>query len=134
LPFYHLHISEAPSEDYVGRLVHFVGEVNVDDAALEFGYSALGGLNVSTPIPRAVLVKRTCYIYQEFEDAANSTKKDMVGGGETRTTSYTLREDWTPMGPQPETLETSPVKRIAVESGTDLSQLQVRVLVTLTLR
>lgn len=100
--------SEAPSEDYVGRLVHFVGEVNVDDAALDFGGPALGGLNVSTPVPRAVVMKRTCYIYQKFEDSANSTKRNMVGGGETRTTSYTLREDWTPMGPQPETLQNLP--------------------------
>ncbi|KAL3910901.1 MAG: hypothetical protein SGILL_007502, partial [Bacillariaceae sp.] len=68
------------------------------DSTLDFGES--DGMNVSKPIPNALVLKRTCYIWQKFEIATQSTQKDFVGGGETRTTNYNLREDWTAMGPQ----------------------------------
>lgn len=51
-------------------------------------------------MPNAIVLKRTCYIWQKFETATQSTKKDLVGGGETRTTTYNLKEDWTALGPQ----------------------------------
>ena len=87
----------------MGQLVHFVGNVTVGDAFLDFDAED-SKLNLLEPIPKAILLKRTCYIYQKFETASQSTQKNRVGGGETRTTNYTLREDWTPLGPQQPTL------------------------------
>lgn len=78
--------------------MHFTGNVTVGDKALDFGQS--DGMNVSNPIPNALVLKRTCYIWQKFEIATQSTQKDMIGGGETRTMNYNLKEDWTAMGPQ----------------------------------
>ena len=93
--------SDLPSDEHTGQLVHFVGNVTVDDATLELSPAPL---NVSAPVANALVVKRTCLIYQRFEDAKQETKSDTVGGGQTTTTTYTVREDWTPMGPQPEQL------------------------------
>jgi hypothetical protein len=52
-------------------------------------------------MPKALLIKRTCYIYQKFEDSARTVQDDRLGGGETRTTTFTARECWTALGPQP---------------------------------
>jgi hypothetical protein len=90
--------SNTPANENVGRLVHFTGNVTVDDSTIDFGAS--DGLNVTKPVSNAILLKRTVYIWQKFEVATQSTKQDFVGGGETRTTTYTLKEDWTAMGPQ----------------------------------
>ena len=79
-------------------MVHFTGNVTVGESAIDFGES--DGLNVTKPVSNAILLKRTTYIWQAFELASQSTKQDFVGGGETRTTTYTLKEDWTAMGPQ----------------------------------
>ena len=86
--------------------MHFVGEVSVGDTSLELTPGT--ALNVSAPMPKALVVKRTCLIYQKFEDASREVKQDRLGGGETTTTTFTCREDWTPMGPQPERLEHLP--------------------------
>ena len=81
-----------------------MGEVTVGDDHLDFG-SGSDDLNLTSPVPSALLVKRTCYIYQKFEDSSNEVKRDMVGGGETHTTTYSVREDWTADGPGPGQLE-----------------------------
>uniref|UniRef100_A0A7R9WDD3 Uncharacterized protein n=1 Tax=Pseudictyota dubia TaxID=2749911 RepID=A0A7R9WDD3_9STRA len=94
--------SDSPSEDDVGRLVYFTGAVSVGDAELELPE---GGLNVTQGIAKALIVKRTCYIYQKFEESHTETEKDKIGGGETQTTTYSVREDWTTRGPEPEQLE-----------------------------
>lgn len=98
--------SDIPSDENTGQLVHFVGEVSVGEASLELTPET--ALNVSAPMPKALIVKRTCYIYQKFEDASREVKQDRLGGGETTTTTFTCREDWTPMGPQPGRLEHLP--------------------------
>lgn len=49
-------------------------------------------------------MKRTCYIFQKFEATAQSTDKDFIGGGETRTTTYKLVENWS-QTPGPSQLE-----------------------------
>lgn len=86
--------SGSSSDENIGRLVYFVGNVTVGSETL--GFSDEDKLNVSLPLPRAVLLKRTCYIYQKMEQAQASTDKDFVGGGETRTVTYTSVEDWFP--------------------------------------
>ena len=94
--------AEMPSDENTGSLVHFVGKVSVDDVALELHPSPL---NVTTPLSKALVMKRTCMIYQKFEQASQQVKNDTIGAGQTTTTTYTLREDWTPMGPQAEKME-----------------------------
>lgn len=78
--------------------MYFVGNVTVDDSELELESNAL---NLSQPLPKALIVKRTAYIYQKFEDASSQTQQAAIGGKQTTTTTFTCREDWTPMGPQP---------------------------------
>jgi Transmembrane protein 43 len=119
--------ADAPSTELNEKLVHFTGTVVAGgEVGLEFGSSSDNNdnkddnnhnnrnnnnnnkddkLNVTSPVPKALMLKRTCYIYQKFEDAQQSTEKKLVGGGETRTTTYTVREDWTAAGPQPASLE-----------------------------
>ncbi|CAB9508410.1 Protein of unknown function (DUF1625) [Seminavis robusta] len=97
----------APGDETMGKLVHFSGQVTVGDGFLDFSNgdeSAQSALNIIEPLPNAILLKRTCYIYQKFEQSQQTTDKNMVGGGETRTTTYTVTEDWTPMGPEPPAL------------------------------
>ena len=91
--------SNTSSNENVGRLVHFTGNVTVGDSAIDFG-PADKTLNLTDPISGAVILRRTCYIYQTTETAQQATKRDVVGGGETRTTTYTRKDDWTHMGPQ----------------------------------
>ncbi|KAL7517275.1 hypothetical protein ACHAWX_002209 [Stephanocyclus meneghinianus] len=93
---------ELPSDDQLGQLVHFTGNVTVDDNAIEL--SSGSALNLTSPLGKALVVKRTCMIYQKFEHAEQHVKNDVVGGGTTTTTTYTVKEDWSPMGPGPETL------------------------------
>ena len=94
--------ADIPSDDQVGQLVHFTGNVTVDDSTLEF--SPGSSLNITSPLGKALVVKRTCMIYQKMEHAEQQVKNDVVGGGQTTTTTYTVKEDWSPMGPGPETL------------------------------
>eukprot|EP00573_Skeletonema_grethae_P002813 CAMPEP_0201689108 /NCGR_PEP_ID=MMETSP0578-20130828/2749_1 /ASSEMBLY_ACC=CAM_ASM_000663 /TAXON_ID=267565 /ORGANISM="Skeletonema grethea, Strain CCMP 1804" /LENGTH=559 /DNA_ID=CAMNT_0048173635 /DNA_START=24 /DNA_END=1703 /DNA_ORIENTATION=+ len=89
--------SEFPTDEDTGELVHFVGQVSVDDDALDL---KSGALNISSPLTKALVIKRTCSIYQKFEQSAQQTKNDMIGAGQTTTTTYSIKEDWTPMGPQ----------------------------------
>ena len=56
------------------------------------------------PLAGAILIRRVCYIWQKFEVAQRSVQKDAIGGGETRTVTYTMKEDWTPLGPQKDCL------------------------------
>jgi hypothetical protein len=112
--------ASAPDAAQNGCLVHFTGTVQVDDdTAANMGddpkLSASGlrfddgeTLNLTAPLPQAVVLKRTVYIYQKFQDAQRSVQRDRIGGGETRTTTYTLREDWTALGPQPAQLDQFP--------------------------
>jgi len=95
--------SDIPTDENTGQLVHFVGTVSVGDTSLELTPGT--ALNVSAPMSKALVIKRTCMIYQKFEDASNEVKQDRLGGGQTTTTTFTCREDWTPMGPQPERLQ-----------------------------
>ena len=88
--------------------MYFVGEVTVDGHELQLSSNAL---NVSQPIPKALIVKRTAYIYQKFEDASSQTQQAAIGGKQTTTTTFTCREDWTPMGPQPAQLPHLPNER-----------------------
>lgn len=88
--------SDLPTDEHTGDLVHFVGKVSVDDDALDL---KSGALNISSPLTKALVIKRTCSIYQKFEQASQQTKNDMIGAGQTTTTTYTIKEDWTPMGP-----------------------------------
>ena len=89
--------SDIPNDEHTGDLVHFVGKVSVDDDALDFGS---GSLNISAPLANALAVKRTCLIYQKFEQATKQTKNDMIGAGQTTTTTFTIKEDWTSTGPK----------------------------------
>lgn len=100
-----VHNVDIPSDENTGQLVHFVGKVSVDEDALELHP---GPLNISSPLPKALLIKRTCMIYQKFEQASQQVKNDVIGAGQTTTTTFTVREDWTPMGPQAERLEHLP--------------------------
>lgn len=94
-----------PSDDNIGHLVHFVGTVSVgNDAPIDFHSSVL---NITAPLPKALVIKRTCMIYQKFEQSSSQTKNDTFGGGRTTTTTYTVKEDWT-IRPQPERLEHLP--------------------------
>eukprot|EP00586_Coscinodiscus_wailesii_P021211 CAMPEP_0172500580 /NCGR_PEP_ID=MMETSP1066-20121228/140220_1 /TAXON_ID=671091 /ORGANISM="Coscinodiscus wailesii, Strain CCMP2513" /LENGTH=513 /DNA_ID=CAMNT_0013274881 /DNA_START=56 /DNA_END=1597 /DNA_ORIENTATION=- len=88
---------QSPSPEENGKLVHFIGNVTTE-SPLEFNE---GGMNITSPIPGALILKRTCYIYQKFEIEQNETQSDVIGGGETRTTTYTLKEDWA-TSPQPD--------------------------------
>jgi hypothetical protein len=90
--------SNTSTNENVGRLVHFTGNVTVGDSAIDFG-PADKTLNLTDPISGAIILRRTCYIYQTSEIAQQSTKRDVVGGGETRTTTYTRKDDWNHTGP-----------------------------------
>ena len=97
-----------PTNELNERLVHFTGTVQVNTQ--DIGDKLQDDddddkLNVIQPVPKALLVRRTVYIYQKFQVAQQSVEQDRLGGGETRTTTYSVRQDWTPRGPQPETLE-----------------------------
>lgn len=96
---------DIPSDDNTGQLVHFVGKVSVDEDALELHP---GPLNITSPLPKALVIKRTCMIYQKFEESSQQVKNDVIGAGQTTTTTFTAREDWTAMGPQAERLEHLP--------------------------
>ena len=97
--------ADIPSDENTGELVHFVGKVSVDEDALELHP---GPLNITAPLPKALVIKRTCMIFQKFEEASQQVKNDTIGAGQTTTTTFTVREDWTPMGPQAERLEHLP--------------------------
>lgn len=96
--------ADMPSDDNVGQLVHFVGEVSVGTDALEL---SPGPLNITTPLLKALAIKRTCMIYQKFEQASQQVRKDRIGAGQTTTTNFTINEDWVTL-PQPEVLEHFP--------------------------
>lgn len=93
-----------PSDEDVGQLVHFVGEVSVGTESLEL---SPGPLNITTPMLNALVIRRTCMIYQKFEQASRQVKNDRIGAGQTTTTNFTISEDWVPL-PQPEVLEHFP--------------------------
>lgn len=80
---------------------HFTGKVSVDEDALDLHP---GPLNITSPLPKALIIKRTCMIYQKFEQSSQEVKNDTLGAGQTTTTTYTVKEDWTPIGPQAERL------------------------------
>jgi len=90
------------SDENIGQLVHFVGKVSVDGDMLDLNP---GPLNIIAPLANALVIKRTCMIYQKFEQASDQVEEDTFGGGDTTTTSFTIKEDWTPNGPQAERLE-----------------------------
>lgn len=94
--------ADLPSDDQVGQLVHFTGNVTVDDGTVEL--SPGSALNITSPLGKALVIKRTCMIFQKMEHAQQETKSDTIGGGQTTTTTYTVKEDWSPRGPGPETL------------------------------
>lgn len=96
---------DMPSDENTGQLIHFVGKVSVDEDTLDLHP---GPLNITTPLPKALVIKRTCMIYQKFEQSSQEVKNDVIGAGQTTTTTFTVREDWTPMGPQAERLEHMP--------------------------
>jgi len=96
---------DMPSDENTGQLVHFVGKVSVDEDTLDLHP---GPLNITTPLPKALIIKRTCMIYQKFEQSSQEVKNDVIGAGQTTTTTFTVKEDWTPMGPQVERLEHLP--------------------------
>lgn len=81
------------SDENTGQLIHFVGKLSVDEDTLDF---APGPLNITTPLPKALVIKRTCMIYQKFEQSSQDVKNDTIGAGQTTTTTYTVKEDWTP--------------------------------------
>lgn len=90
---------DVPSDDQVGQLVHFTGNVTVDDGTVEL--SPGSALNITSPLGKALVIKRTCMIYQKMEHAEQQVKNDTIGGGQTTTTTYTVKEDWSPMvGPE----------------------------------
>ena len=68
-----------PSDENTGRLVHFVGKVSVDEDALDLHP---GPLNISAPLPKALIIKRTCLLYQKFEQASQEVKNDVIGSGQ----------------------------------------------------
>lgn len=92
--------SNEPGEENAGRLVYFAGRVTVGDDSLQFD-PATTKLSLARGVPNAFVIKRTCYIYQKFEDSERNVQQNRLGGGETRTTTYSMREGWTAMGPQP---------------------------------
>ncbi len=96
--------AEMPSDENVGQLVHFVGGVSVGTDALEL---SSGPLNITTPLLKALAIKRTCMIYQKFEQVSQQVKNDAIGAGQTTTTNFTVSEDWVPF-PQPEVLANFP--------------------------
>lgn len=100
-----VHNVDIPSDENTGQLVHFVGKVSVDEDTLELHP---GALNVTSPVPKALVLKRTCMIYQKFEQAETTQKNDTIGAGQTTTTTFHVKEDWTPMGPQAERLPHNP--------------------------
>eukprot|EP00529_Nitzschia_sp_RCC80_P012955 CAMPEP_0113518434 /NCGR_PEP_ID=MMETSP0014_2-20120614/42934_1 /TAXON_ID=2857 /ORGANISM="Nitzschia sp." /LENGTH=589 /DNA_ID=CAMNT_0000415985 /DNA_START=133 /DNA_END=1899 /DNA_ORIENTATION=+ /assembly_acc=CAM_ASM_000159 len=93
---------KSPTDETIGRLVQFTGDVTVGGTSLSFGTG--GSLDFTKPLAGAILVRRVCYIWQKFEVAQRSVQKDAIGGGETRTVTYTMKEDWTPLGPQKDCL------------------------------
>jgi len=97
--------AEMPADENTGQLVHFSGRVSVDEDALDLHP---GPLNITSPLPKALIVKRTCMIYQKFEQSSQEVKNDVIGAGQTTTTTFTVQEDWTPMGPQAPQLEHLP--------------------------
>ena len=90
-----------PSDDNTGQLVHFVGKVSVDDDELELHASPL---NITSSLPKALVMKRTCMIYQKFEHSEQQVQNQTIGAGQTTTTTFTVKEDWTADGPQAERL------------------------------
>jgi len=90
-----------PSDDNTGQLVHFVGKVSVDDEELELLPSPL---NITSSLPKALVMKRTCMIYQKFEHSEQQVQNQTIGAGQTTTTTFTVKEDWTADGPQAERL------------------------------
>ena len=91
LPRFFLYSTE-PNDENIGSLVHFTGPVQVGDTTLDLPKF----LNLSTPLYKAFLIKRTCYIYQKFE--VQTSAHNNVGGSQTRT--FEVQQDWTFMGPQ----------------------------------
>lgn len=77
-----------PTDETSEQLVYFCGNVLVDDEQITFPETDT--LNLASALPKGLMLKRTCYIYQKFEDSQQSTEKH-IGGGETRTTNYSLR-------------------------------------------
>lgn len=88
--------SDVLTDEHTGDLVHFVGKVSVDDDALDL---KSGALNISSPLTKALIIKRTCSIYQKFEQSTQQTKNDRIGAGQTTTTTFNIEEKWSPMGP-----------------------------------
>jgi len=96
---------DSPTAETLGQMVHFVGNVSVgedhpltltDDTTEE----KQDQLNVTAPIPKALLLQRTVMIFQKSESSQTQTQKNMIGGGEERTTTFSLHEDWC-TSPQP---------------------------------
>lgn len=93
---------DSPTDETLGQMVHFVGNVTVgDDHPLllskeegEGDNNTVDQLNITSPLPKALLVQRTIYIFQKFERSQTNVQRNMVGGGETRTTEYSIMEDW----------------------------------------
>ena len=75
---------DMPSDENTGQLVHFVGKVSVDEDTLDLHP---GPLNITTPVPKALVIKRTCQIYQKFEDAQQQVRNDTIGAGQTTQTT-----------------------------------------------
>jgi len=85
--------ADMPSDENTGQLIHFVGKLSIDEDTLDL---APGPLNITTPLPKALVIKRTCMIYQKFEQSSQQVKNDTIGAGQTTITTYTVKEDWTP--------------------------------------
>lgn len=96
--------ADMPQNENTGQLVHFTGKVSVGEDALDL---SPGPLNITKPLPKAVVIRRTCQIYQKYEESSQQVKNDVIGAGQTTTTTYTVREDWFP-SPQVEVLQHLP--------------------------
>jgi len=94
--------SDVPSDENTGQLIYFTGPVSVGDDALKFDKEH--ALNITQPLSKALSIRRSCLIYQKFEHGEETTEEDTFGAGETTTMQYTVREDWSRNGPQPEQL------------------------------
>ena len=77
--------ADLPSDDHVGQLVYFTGNVSVDDNAVEL--SPGSALNITSPLEKALVIIRSCLIYQKMRHADHNVKNDMVGGGQATTTT-----------------------------------------------